>query len=67
VTDYAIRITLLYIQRTFPSVRFVTVVTQVRVTVATKYGALKYRMNANYVVGHERASRILFRCIMSNP
>jgi hypothetical protein len=44
-------------------VRFISVITQLPVTIATNYQALTCFMNVSYVVGHERTSSPLLQYI----
>jgi hypothetical protein len=54
----------LYI-RYFVSARFIIVITQFQVTIATDCRALPRCMNISYAVCHERTSSLLFQCIVS--
>jgi hypothetical protein len=41
-------------------------ITRLWVTIATNCQSLTLSMNVGYVVGHERESNLLFRCIVSS-
>jgi hypothetical protein len=48
----------------YKAMRHVTKITLFRVTIATNCRALTRCMNVNYIVGHEQARSLLFRCIL---
>jgi hypothetical protein len=45
--------------------RFITIITQLQVTIAMRFQALTGYMNVNYVIRHGQESSILFHRIMS--
>jgi hypothetical protein len=51
--------------KSFISVKFIIVITQFRVSIATNCPSLTYCKNVIYAVDHERASSLLFQCIVS--